>query len=78
MQRTDPPREERREHSIPAGGQQVGPGGEAARAAGHVPRARRRLAGALRGDQRQDTRQRGQGTCTAGHSRPSETGWSAI
>lgn len=61
-QRADPAREERREHPVPAGGQQVGPGRQAARAAGRVPRARRALAGALRRDLRQDARQRRQGT----------------
>lgn len=60
-QGTDPAGEERREHPVPAGGQQVGPGGQAARAAGRVPRARAALAGALRRDLRQDARQRRQG-----------------
>lgn len=64
FQGADPPREERREHPVPAGGQQVGPGRQAPRAAGRVPRARAALAGALRRDQRQDQGQRRQGTTT--------------
>lgn len=58
FQRTDPAREERREHPVPAGGQQGRPQREASRAARRLPRPRAELAGALRGDQRQD-----QGEC---------------
>lgn len=65
MQGADSPREERGEHPVPAGGQQVGPGREAPRAAGRMPRARASLAGALRRDLRQDARQRRQGKPTA-------------
>lgn len=64
FQRTNTAREKRREHTVPAGRQQVGPRRQAARAAGGVPRARRALAGALRRDLRQDPRQRRQGACT--------------